>query len=105
MAKTLICRMCGKETPFRGPHQKYCPECAVESKKESHRQSEERKRLKKALKKDAEPAAGDTPEMIQICLSCTKKKCNDCLKEYRKRGNNDDRRESFGKDKKSARRK
>lgn len=105
MDNILICTLCGKEVPRRGPNHKYCKTCAKIVAEEQRHRCDERKRMQEAKKKEAEPATGDTPEMIQICLSCTRKKCNDCLKQYRKRGNNDERKGNFGKDKRPERRK
>ena len=73
--KTFVCQVCGKETVAvkRGHGQKYCADCRAGVKREQDRKRWLRQKGKN--RKDRIETR-DTPEMMELCLSCKRLGCS-----------------------------
>lgn len=69
---TMTCRICGAKFETIATSGKYCPGCRKKAHREKSKQWAERNKTK------ANPpyAKVDTPEQMDICLSCDKPSCS-----------------------------
>jgi hypothetical protein len=89
--RTFNCPDCGVEVTTLYNRTLRCKECAqkrnAEQKKEAHRRLNEKRRLMRA--ENTEHSCDhfrDSRENIQMCLNCTRKKCNNCLSMHARSG-------------------
>lgn len=64
--KTCVCQKCLKEFTVRATYAKYCPECKADAYREINKKHHRSCKVTRKV---------DTDEMMQMCLSCTKKNC------------------------------
>ena len=82
--RTIICEGCGVEVVTAGTQTKWCKECAEKQRKIDWAKYKAKKKLEKpADVKSNDINFHDSPEEIQMCLSCKRPTCRNCL-EYQK---------------------
>ena len=80
MERVIKCQVCGKPTIAYGSRTMYCDECGPAARRAKRQEYARRSRERKARGGLIEPRSGavhycDSPELIALCLSCTRKKC------------------------------
>ena len=82
MERVIKCRVCGKPVIAYGSRTMFCDDCAPAARQAKKKEYKKREREKK--REMLEPRMDgvhfcDSQERIELCLSCTKKKCvGDC---------------------------
>lgn len=88
--RTIICEGCGVAVVTIGSRTRWCKECAKKQVKVYEARHREKMRREKPLNpEDASIWFHDSPEDIQMCLSCKRAECRNCL-DYKPRYRTDD---------------